>query len=46
MTKPPNKTKGQKVAEAAAAKRVKEGTLKKDQIEGYIRGWFRKPSSS
>jgi hypothetical protein len=29
------KTKERKVAEAAAAKRVKDGTLKKDQIEGY-----------
>lgn len=40
------KPKERKVAEAAAAKRVKEGTLKKDQIEGYLRGWFRKPNSS
>jgi hypothetical protein len=44
--KVPKKPKEQKVAEAAAAKRIKEGTLKKDQVEGYIRGWFRKPSSS
>lgn len=44
--KAPKKSKEQKVAEATAAKRVKEGTLKKEQIEGYLRGYFRKPSSS
>jgi len=44
--KAPKKPKEQKVAEAAAAKRVKDGTLKKNQVESYLRGWFRGASAS
>jgi len=46
MTTVKKKDKERKAAEAAAAKRVKDGTLKKDQVESYLRGWFRKPSTS
>jgi hypothetical protein len=39
-------TKLRRDAEKAAKKRVKEGTLKSSEVDGYIRGYLRTPASS
>jgi hypothetical protein len=35
-----------RMAESAGKKRIKEGTLRKEDFKGYIRGWMAEPQGT